>query len=123
MKRTLLFDRWTLLWAGFVAVISLMPQAFKMRLGTSGIFHGWAHLVVFAVTAILVCRKDAPLTSQVWRALAVIAFAAVIEYLQHAFYGNSFEWRDMTIDAAGALLGLVFSLIAPIRVSGKPAPR
>ncbi len=123
MKRVQLIDRWTLIWAALVAVISLMPQKFKSRLGTAGIFHGWAHGLVFAITAILVCRRNASFPSQVWRGGIVLMFAAIIEYLQHALYGNSFEWRDLITDGAGIVMGLAFALWRPIRVSGTPAPR
>ncbi|MDQ6701364.1 MAG: VanZ family protein [Acidobacteriota bacterium] len=123
MRRVQLADRWTLIWAVLVAVVSLLPQSFKRRLGTAGIFHGWVHGLVFAITAILVCRRNASFLSQLLRSFAVIMFGAVIECLQHAFYGSVFEWLDVMIDAAGVLMGLAFALWTPIRVSGTPAPR
>ena len=127
MKRVQLIDRWTLIWATSVAAVSLMPWRFKVLLGTAGMFHSWAHLLVFAITAMLVCRKNAALPSQVLRTVAALLFAVAIEYLQHVLYGNAFEWHDVIVDTAGILIGLAFALlfawIRPIRVSGTPAPR
>ncbi|MDQ2901393.1 MAG: VanZ family protein [Acidobacteriota bacterium] len=104
------------LWLGFVAALSLLPVSLKDSLHTTGVLHWWGHLAIFAITAMLFRRMRARTLEQISRAVALFFFGVLLEFLQHAIYGNQFEWRDVGTDALGILLGF---LIASLAESGK----
>lgn len=102
----------TVLWLGFVTAISMMPLRLKYRAGTTGALHGPGHLLIFFVTALLLCR---PAARRLIRWLLVCAFAVSMETLEWAAYHNRFEWRDVLLDVLGAALGLaVLSVLVPL---------
>ena len=86
---------------------SLMPLSFKQSVGTTGILHGFGHIVVFAITAILFCCCGDKGTVRILIAGAVILFGAGLEFLQWAIYGSTFEWSDVRTDSVGSFLGLL----------------
>jgi VanZ family protein len=101
-------------WCAFVVVASLLPHDSKRLTRTSGPLHHTVHIVAFAGVALGACARA---HGRSWYTLlsvvGVTGLGALIELLQHHFYGSAYEWRDVWDDGFGALVGsLAASLIA-----------
>jgi hypothetical protein len=79
--------------AGIVCVtgVSLAPFHMKAFLYPTGIVHDVKHLVVFAVTAAMLCPKAVSFRKAAVLAFAVWGFGAVLEIAQWRIYNNAFE--------------------------------
>ncbi len=99
-------------WLAFICVLSLLPLSLKRDLHTTGALHPWGHILAFAITAILFYQPRAGLFGKTLRMLALVLFAVLLEFLQHAIYGNEFELPDVGMDAMGTFLGIVIASLA-----------
>lgn len=95
------------LWLAFVVAISTMPLRLKKRIGTTGVLHTPGHVVVFLITAILLCKTAPNLACSMVRWVAACCFALAMEILEAGIYHNRIEWRDVLVDLLGAALGFV----------------
>lgn len=101
------------LWLAFVTAISMMPLRLKDRVGTTGVLHLPGHFTIFLITAVLVCRNATSSGSRLLRCIGVCCFGATIEILEWAAYHHRMEWRDVLVDALGALIGVAALSIFP----------
>ena len=106
--------RWLVfLWLGFVTALSLAPLSVKSMLGAKGHFHEAGHLIIFLITAVLLCWTAVTVRARLLRYLAVCCFGVAMETLEAIVYGNRFEWEDVLFDFAGAFIGvIVMSLVS-----------
>ena len=106
------------LWLAFVATLSLMPLEFKYHAGTMGIFHNPGHFLIFAVTAILLCKDAGTVNGRMLRWAGACSFAIAMEILEWAVYHHAFEWQDVGVDLTGAALGLIVVSLWHRRANG-----
>ena len=102
-----------LLWLLFVTAISMMPLKYKYRAGTTGVFHTPGHLVIFVVTALLLCWRSPNIGSRFLRWLGICCFAVAIEILEWVTYHNRMEWKDVLVDVFGAAIGAAIVTLIP----------
>lgn len=92
------------LWAIFIFVLSSIPQLSSGLGYWDLVLRKLAHAGEFAVLAVLLLRALA----RPWLVLAVAtAYAASDELHQHFVRGRVGSPRDVAIDSAGAVLGLI----------------
>jgi hypothetical protein len=108
-------------WLLFVTALSLAPLDVKYRFRTIGSMHNFGHLVIFLVTAILMCWNAGSVSAKLARCSAAIAVAILLEGLEKLVYHNAYEWTDVAVDAAGVLAG--FLVITLVSWSVPAAPR
>ena|SRR3954468_5248632 len=114
-----IFASWIVLMAG----LSIAPDWFKRRLHTTGHFHYFGHIVVFAITAAAVTCRAEKLRSLALRAGCVLAFGIALESAQAIAYHGWFEKRDLLADLAGVVLGLIFTCTLQSHTSGVTSER
>ncbi|HEX4232021.1 MAG TPA: hypothetical protein VHZ07_25360 [Bryobacteraceae bacterium] len=100
------------LWLIVIAGLSLAPFRVKYHLGAIGTMHAFGHIAVFVVTTVLTCSGATDIWIRLCRAVSILLFAMLCEWLELAVYGNfHFEWHDVRIDWIGVALGFAISLI------------
>jgi hypothetical protein len=103
--------RWSLLWALTVVTVSIGPLSIKGGLATTGGLHFFIHVAAFMVGALVACRPSGGRGHRTLATTWVAGMAFLSEYLEVLVYGNRFEWRDVTADIIGVLLGLAILVI------------
>lgn len=101
-------SRWlpVLVWAAVIFAFSSVPSL-DSGLGTwDFVLRKCAHMTEYAILAVLLLRATA---SYVWAFPLTVAYAASDEFHQTFVRGRDGSPRDVAIDAAGALIGLVVS--------------
>ncbi len=100
--------------------LSLLPESVKGRLGMSRPVHFLAHVAAFCTAYLLTAsvsknggRKST--LQNVWIAVVLTAFGAVIEFLEASLYRNGLEVRDVIADGLGIFLGILVYAILPAR--------
>jgi hypothetical protein len=94
-----------------IGLISFLPEYDKDALHTRGMFHHWAHFLVFAVLAYAVARTTRSRTKQIILCLAALVFGSGIELAEAILYSAPLEWNDVLVDSVGVLAG---SLLAQL---------
>jgi VanZ family protein len=113
--------RWVGLWfLTALFCLSLLPESVKGRLGMSRPVHFLAHVAAFCTGYLLTAspNRNAGRKStlqNVWIALVLMAFGALIEFLEASLYHNSLEVRDVIADGAGIFLGILIYAMLPAR--------
>jgi VanZ family protein len=117
-----LLGRWlpVLLWAALIFTLSSIPDL-SSGLGTWDlVLRKLAHSLEYALLAALLLRA----LTRPWLAfLLTVAYAASDEFHQHFVRGRVGTPRDVAIDAAGALIGLVAYSCGRRRFAGSTPPR
>lgn len=98
------------IWIALLLALCLAPLEVKSSLHTFGRLHDLGHIAVFAVTGVLFAwsAKLPP-----FRAVALVAaglLALFTEWLEHRFYHNPIEWKDVYLDCIGVLVASVIVL-------------
>ena len=82
-------------------------------------FDKWVHIAMFGIMVILFCwaiYKSKIATERkrglfIWTAFACIVYGIAMEFVQQNFIPNrSFDVYDIVADAAGSVIGVVFSI-------------
>lgn len=102
------------LWLLFVTALSVAPFAVKYEFGTKGHFHDFGHFSIFVITVALFCWGEKGITPKFLRFLAACGFGILLEALEMAIYHNRFEWHDIAVDVAGAVIGFAAMTIVPL---------
>ena len=92
--------------------LSLLPESIKGRLGMSRPVHMLAHVAAFSTGYLLTAGRKNTLQN-VWIAAVLMAFGALIEFLEALLYHNRLEVRDVIADGAGILLGILIYAVLP----------
>ena len=104
-----------------ITAVSLAPLNVKITLRTIGHWHNAIHLTVFAATGLMLFAHTAKTSGRASRALALFIFCCALEWVQAVLYRNSFEWRDIFLDAIAIACSLAIAeLLAAVR---KRSPR
>ncbi|HUB79595.1 MAG TPA: hypothetical protein VMB03_12390 [Bryobacteraceae bacterium] len=92
---------------GTLTFFALLPQPWKGRLTLRGYPHDLVHLLAFGAAFLMLAvgRRRGP--ALYLTGLLLVAFGALLEWLQTRIYGNFFEYHDVVSDAAGVALGLL----------------
>jgi hypothetical protein len=93
-----------------IGLISFLPEYDKSALHTRGMFHHWAHFLVFAVLAYAVARTTRSRTTQIILFLGAIVFGSGIELAEAILYSAPLEWKDVLVDSIGVLAGSLVAL-------------
>lgn len=93
-------------WFTWLTLLSFLPRSSKEHLDTRGSFHSPIHVLVFAVSALMVCRKAQKVTRRLIPCAAVVCYGLAIEALQSRFNRSPLEWNDVASDVFGVLLFL-----------------
>ena len=104
-----------------VTAVSLAPLRIKLSLGTIGHWHNALHLVVFFLTGVMLFADAPKPSSQAIRALLLLLFCCILEWLQAVLYHNGIEWRDIFLDTIA--LGCALSVALLIAAVRKRSPR
>jgi hypothetical protein len=80
-----------------------------------GDYHDLGHISIFAALTFIVSMAEMRLHRRTLSVALVALLAVLLEYLQHVFYGDPFEYRDVASDLTGMALGLAFALLIPRR--------
>ena len=109
-------------WLAFVTALSLGPEFMKYKiLQTQGRMHNPGHLVVFMITALLLCWNAGSASSRILRALAAILVGVTLEWFEAVIYHNPYEWKDLMVDCVGIAAGfIIVSLISLAAVPNEP---
>ena len=92
-------------WIVFVLLLSLLPLPLKHSLKTHGRYHNAAHFFAFLITVLLVCWNRGSNAWVVASCVCAMALGLLIEGAQTVVYHNHFEWDDLLVDSAGAIMG------------------
>ncbi|MGI9072227.1 MAG: hypothetical protein ACR2JB_13150 [Bryobacteraceae bacterium] len=85
-----------------------MPRG--LRTPTTGPLHHALHFFAFAGIALGPSSWASRLSGKLAVTASVIGLGAILELLQHYFFGNAYEWADFRDDSVGAVMG---SLLLP----------
>lgn len=94
-----------------IALFSFLPSHEKGMLHTRGRFHSWGHLVVFVAISYVVARTSRSLTGRILLFLCSLVLGFTIEAGERLIYKNHMEWKDVLIDAAGAIVGTLLAIL------------
>ena len=96
-----------ILWSCLVLVASIIPLKFRHDYALHSRLHQASHVAAFVATIVVffVCAKTrkSRLTYFGWTILLAVA----TEWLETLVYHNPFEWADLVLDLAGAVIGLL----------------
>jgi VanZ family protein len=98
------------MWVVGVIAAALMPRGLKQLTHTTGPLHHTLHFLAFAGIALGPSSWARRLGGKLVVSASVIGLGALLEVLQHYFYGNAYEWADLRDDSFGAIVG---SLVLP----------
>jgi hypothetical protein len=98
-------------WLTCVILGSLLPGEARRFTHTAGLRHRTVHIVAFMGVAVGASSWPRGRGSKLVVSASVVGLGALIELLQHYFYGNAYEWPDVRDDAFGVLAA---SLVPPI---------
>jgi len=107
-----------LLWMGWTAAViagSLLPFNAKHLTHTVGIVHRLVHVVAFAGIALRPSIVRSPLRRKLIASVNVALLGAVLELLQHYYYGNMYEWGDVRDDCIGVIGAIMLGLLVQFR--------
>jgi hypothetical protein len=98
--------------------LSLLPESIKGRLGMSRPVHVLAHVAAFSAGYLLTASMDRSAgrkntLQNIWIAAILMAFGALIEFLEAVLYHDRLEVRDVIADGAGILLGILIYAVLP----------
>ncbi|HLK51577.1 MAG TPA: VanZ family protein [Bryobacteraceae bacterium] len=96
----------------------LLPAPYKGKTATFGLMHPAAHIVVFFLLYLCISAGSSTARQSAVVLLFLLAFGAALEFLQTRVYGTPLEYRDISADAAGAMLAFIFH--SARRPSSKP---
>ncbi len=89
-----------------ITVVGLFPLRWKVTLATTGPLHRPLHLFAFAVACGVATWHARSARMRYALAAAVFLFGVLLEYMQHAIYGNQFEWRDLADNGVGVAIAV-----------------
>ena len=98
------------MWVVGVIAASLMRSDLKHLTHTIGPLHHTVHIVAFAGIAVGPSSWARGRGGKLVVGPSVIGLGALLELLQHYFYGNAYEWADFRDDSIGGVVG---SLVVP----------
>jgi hypothetical protein len=93
-------------WFTWITFLSFLPRSSKEHLDTKGSLHIPIHALVFAVSALMVCRKARKATQRLIPCATVVCYGWAIEALQSRINRSPLEWNDVANDLFGVLLFL-----------------
>ncbi len=83
--------------------------------------HNPGHLIIFMITALLMCWNAGSVSNRVLRAFGAILVGVTLEWLEAIMYHNPYEWKDVLVDCAGIAAGfIIVSLISLAAVPNEP---
>jgi hypothetical protein len=107
-------NRLRVVWVGWLTCVivgSLLPGDARRFTHTTGLTHHTVHVVAFLGVAVGASSWPRGRGSKLVVSAGVAGLGALIELLQHYFYGNAYEWPDVRDDAFGVLASI---LVPPI---------
>jgi hypothetical protein len=93
------------MWVVGVIAVHVMPRALKHLTHSTGSPHHTLHFLAFAGVAIGASSWAPRVGEKLVVCTSVIGLCAMLELLQHYFYGNAYEWADLRDDSFGAIAG------------------
>jgi hypothetical protein len=89
-----------------LAVLALLPEPFKGRTATSGLVHECGHVFVFSL-AFLLTSMGSRGTREFAILAVLLTFGFGLELLQSRVYHIPIEYRDISANFSGVLLGFL----------------
>jgi len=99
-----------------------MPRGLKPATHTTGTLHHTVHFLAFGGVALGAVSWARSSAGRVIVTSTVIGLGALLELLQHYFYGSAYEWKDLRSDSYGAIVGslCLSAIIAVARGASSP---
>lgn len=90
-----------------LVVLALLPIPYKGRLATVGLVHECVHIGAFSLAFLLLCGSSRTPRASVGVGVILLVFGIALEVFQTRIYGTVLEYRDISANAAGTMLGFV----------------
>ncbi|HWF38671.1 MAG TPA: hypothetical protein VG322_09135 [Candidatus Acidoferrales bacterium] len=100
------------IWLAGVFALSLAPYEVKNHFGTKGALHDAGHVVIFFITAVLLCWNAEGVGRKLFRCLLAFCVVFAAEGLEKLVYHDRFEWNDVAMDVGGVLVGFAVVMLA-----------
>lgn len=109
------------IWIAVVTFISFLPHNNKQELHTKGRLHPWGHLLAFVGIGLTLVRSARIFEMRLFLLLLSGLFALMVEGAQHLRYGTGMEWRDVSVDCIGVVVGGVIAMLVDRSAERKAA--
>jgi len=90
-----------------LAFVALLPGPVKGRIATSGLAHECSHIAVFSLAFLLTAAGSKRMRESAVLVFLLFAFRSILEFMQTQVYGIPIEYRDISANAAGLLVGFL----------------
>jgi uncharacterized protein YfiM (DUF2279 family) len=94
-------------WSCLLLLASILPVRLGHHNGLHGGLHEAVHVVAFCATALTFSAFANTGRSKAVYFIWALFLAVVTEWLETITFHNRFEWKDVALDLAGVVLGLV----------------
>lgn len=88
-------------------VLSFLDEQEKTTLHTAGRYHEWGHFLCFAFVTFLLTKAIRSAGGKIMLTFGMVLTGCSVEVLQHLIWQQPIEFRDIQVDALGALIGLM----------------
>lgn len=75
-----------------------------------GKYHSLGHFLAFVAVGFVLARTVHSMWGRVVAFAGAIVFGLGIEVMEHLAFGNALEWKDVLVDAAGAIAGTLLAM-------------